>query len=444
MEDISIAKYIELEIAEKKPCLKTAAIKISQENMLKCMDTAVMKAAQLVSIPGFRQGKVPKEIVRNRYSKMIENDLKQVIFEEAVKKLDAMDASVKLLSYIPPDLSQVKLEKDKDFSCNFDFDVLPEISLPSYEALKLETKKKEVSEQDIAERIEFLKKRHGTYNKSGEFPVAEEDMVEVSINSNIIIPDNASPELKRLVKTDKTWIWVKEPEMIPGINKAVVGAKSGETVNFSTQFPQDFREKDLAGKSANYEICIISIHKFTPSDMANVCKKENLSEEELKNNIKNRLDDIAQNQYISTIKQEILDELNKKTPEFPLPELTLNNTVADEFNRIALNAVHENSHEILKDKQDEFMKTAESEAKKKLRDSLIVYKIAQQENIEVKANDIQNEIKNISEMYGVSDAKLKQNLSERKINHLNEAILKEKILDCLFKKLSDKPADKKN
>jgi trigger factor len=445
MEKFDIAKNIEVEFSETKPCLQKMTARVTPENISKGMDFSLIEISKMASVSGFRQGKAPAFLIKTRFSDLIRDELKRSIISAAIEKMEDSKGKFDILSYIIPDFEEKKIEDGKEFSFSIEFDVLPEIKLPDYKKMNIALEKKDVSKEDIEQEIAGMKKAFGKYGDVDD-GIREDDMLELALESDGVLPDDAPEAARRLVKSGNMWVWVRQPEMIPGVNKALLGAKTGDKVEFTAEYPSDFRDKTLAGMKIKYSIVPKKIQRIIPlEDINELCGKLKIeSPAKLEESVKRRIEGLKQNEYQREIREKLADKLCEEIPSFPIPEITLNDFKTREINAyIREHVKNEGEVKTFQEKKDERLKNIGGIAEKNLRRYLILRKIAELESIEVGKNDIDEEIKNISAHYGVKEAEVRKNIQGRTFDHIQMALLDNKVIDFLVRAntVSDKKTE---
>ncbi len=445
MAKFDIGSCLSVDFADIKACTKKLSAKLAAADVSKGLENQSVEIAKIAEIPGFRKGKAPLQMIKTRFASAIKDELKRSVMEAIVGKLHGKDEqTLDILNYKLPDLDQMNLKEGEDFNVSIEFEVAPELKLPDYSKLKVDLKKEDVKDEEISSQMDRLKHNYGKYSDC-EGPVTENDMLEVSVSSDITLPGNASDEAKRLSNCDNMWVWVRDPEMIPGLNKAVTGAKLGASVKFVAEYPADFRESALAGKKVAYSATVTKIQRHSPlEDMDELCKRLKAANlDELKDRIRKEIENAKTSSHEYMLKEKYVEELCGKTPDFPLPEKALNQFVADETNAYVREHVeNEAQAEEFQKNKDEHMKKIRSMAEAKLRRFLILRKIANTEKISVENGDIERELARISRYYGMDRKILEKNYSEKLAEHIHMQVIEDKVKTLLADRNS--PAKESN
>ncbi|HOK04074.1 MAG TPA: trigger factor [Victivallales bacterium] len=455
MGKFDLSSVIEGQIIEKSDSTYTKifSVKISKENLQKAIDNTTREIAKFASVPGFRLGKAPISMVRNRYMKAIKEELFGEIIRTAfsVKLPETVNKFSKMSNVLSYNYDKVGtpeiIDPEQDFSFSVELEFAPKIDLPDYHSLKVDVKKEEVTEAEIDGEIKRLQMEYGKYNEArDDESVAEEDMLEVKVVSDIELEESSSSEAKRLVQNDRMFLWLKDSvEPIPGFHKALIGKKKGEIVKLGVDFPADFRVVELAGKKANYEITINKIQKFVPlSDTEELVKKLNLKDlQALKEKIRELITNSKEYKYKEACRGQLLDILKKETPDFELPK-----SLRDEFFNYEVDTyvrAHIRSEEDrveFEKKREEHMEKIRSLADEKLKEFLILREISNRENIEITEKDISDAEENFCRANRLTPSEFKKYRTDRLRNLIYNFIMERKVLDHLYSSNIEKSESK--
>ena len=209
-------------------------IEISAADFDAAQNKVFAKQKNRIQLPGFRKGKAPVGMLKSRYADDIKQELERRLVSAAYQKIANTDEDV-LSCGIE---GSPKVEFDKEFKFTFNVDLAPEIELGEYKGLEVAVETKEVSDADVAERLNMYRTMYANYADVTDEAKAE-DMLKVSYTSDFAVSENASAYLKRQVEAEDNFLWLKEPEMIPGSVAALTGAKVGDVKEFELEFTLD-------------------------------------------------------------------------------------------------------------------------------------------------------------------------------------------------------------
>ena len=444
MSNSKLSDNLTMSCKEEKACVKDflfVADKATVENELK---NIVKEFSNMVVIPGFRKGKAPAKMLIKRYNKEVMGEMQRKMYGAAFEKVTA-DKSLDIVSYgNPQEVAPLKL--DDEYSFSIAFDLAPEIDLPEYKGIEVEAAPVKVAKKDIDKQIDHYRNMYATYEDI-ETPAKAEDMLKVSYTSDFELAEDASASLKRQVEAESNWLWLNEPELIPGAVKALTGAEKDKEYKFEATYPADWRDAELAGKKVNYDIKVLGVQRrksLTDEEVVEKMKFESVEK------MREMFETVAKNQAEQERQAEINDKvyaaLDKKIKKFDLPQNILNGEIQNELHRMAQGVKSEEEAEAFKKDMDAKKKEAEKAAEAKLRKTFIMRKIAELEKISVEQHEIDGQIKGMSAHYGYKEKEFRSMLEKAGgMEEMHMDMLSMKVAGFLGKeaKIKEKAAKKK-
>ena len=262
-------------------------------------------------------------------------------------------------------------------------------------------------------------------------------MIKASYTSDFEIAEDAPLTAKNLVESKENWLFLSEPETIPGIIKGLEGAEAGKEYKLTSEFPADFKEEVLAGQTVNYTINVEEIQRRTPvASDEELCEKMQIdSLDVLTEQIKNNVAAEAESKAAVELKDAAMTQLLEKTAEFPFPPTVFSTEVNKQFQGMIHSIQSEEEAEAFKANKDENTKEAETKAKDRLRRFFIARAIANKEDIVVNEKEISEQIEMLSRHYGYSVDQLRQLLEQNGgMNDIQIDLLMNKVADHVVEK----------
>lgn len=223
---------------------RRVTITVPAADIQTAVESELKKAAKNVRIDGFRKGKVPMSMVKQRYGMSVLNDvlgdLMQRNFINAIieNKVNPVGA---------PDYKPEQYKEGEDFVYSVEFEVFPEIELKGLEGIEVEKPVVTVKDEDVDNMLETLRKQQAEWkDKDGE--VSAEDRVTVDFNGSIDGEEFEGGKAEDFV------LAMGQGRMIPGFEEGVVGHKAGEEFTIDVTFPEDYHAENLKGKKAQFAI----------------------------------------------------------------------------------------------------------------------------------------------------------------------------------------------
>jgi len=444
MSNKNLIDTISFKVEETNPCQKKFSFTIDKDTVCREVAKTLREFAGMVVIPGFRKGKAPAKMILSRYEDAIKDELKKHFYSTAFKKV-AEDKSFEIVSYgMPSEAGEIKLDDEYQFSLTFD--LAPEFKLPEYKGIKVEVPAAAVSEEEIEKRVDYYKEMYAAYEDiSGA--AQKDDMLKVSYTSDFAVSADASPSLARQVEAKDNWLWLSEPEMIPGAISALTGAEAGKEYTFTAEYPADYREADLAGKKVTYKLTVNTVQRRKPLELAELCEKMKVeSPEKLRESLKSTIVREAEMKRSMEVANLVYEKISKECGDFPLPPAILEGELEKELRRMAQTLVkkEEDAEEFRKD-IEKHRKEATVNSMMKLRRMFILRKIAEKEEIKIEDHEFEGQLKSMSRYYGYKEKELRSMLEKTGgIEEMHLDMLASKVSEFLAKnaQIVDVPAKK--
>lgn len=195
------------------------------------VDEAYSRIASQVQIPGFRKGKVPRQIIDQRFGRGAV--LEEVVNSSVPPAYESAIAEADVVPLGQPQVEVTEIEDGERIAFTAEVDIRPDFDLPPYKGLAVEVDSLAVSDDDVAEQVTLLAKRFGSYNEV-ERPVADGDVLLIDLAAQV----NGEP-LDELSQQAMSYE-VGEDGVVPGLDEAVIALSAGESATFD--FTPEFGE----------------------------------------------------------------------------------------------------------------------------------------------------------------------------------------------------------
>lgn len=315
-------------IEDSGTCKKKVSIEIPEETIRKALDERYHELQREAVVPGFRKGRAPARLLEKRFGSDVSEEIKLKLLADAS---EAALADNELDTLGEPDIGHENIELPKDGPMKFDFEVevRPQFDLPELEGIAVEKPKTEVTDRQIDEEIQVMRKRAGIWVPKEKGKVENEDQV---VADAVLKIDAAAEDEKH----DNIEIFVREngfvgPIPVETLDELLVGAKQGDVKTTSVDVPGTFFNEQYRGKNIDVEIAIKDIKQLEPAELDEAFFKrfgiEN--EDELRQAISDARMAQAERDSRTAMGDQIYKYLLDNT-EFDLP----GNIVADQSMRI--------------------------------------------------------------------------------------------------------------
>ena len=376
------------------------------------LDKKYKELSQSIKIPGFRPGKVPITIIKERYSKsvmteildnLINDNLREVLLEKKIRP--SVQPTVNVKSY----------EEGKDLSLNVIIQKMPDIKQIDLSEIKVEKSSLEVSDSDIKNTLDDIAKKHERF-----LPLKKKRAAE---NGDLVLFDyEGMIDGKAFDKSkgkDETVV-LGSNKYIPGYEEQMVGLRINEDKNISVTFPSDYRETKIAGKKANFHLKIKDIQervKKVPIDdqLAKELGEKNL--DVLKEKVKEKIQTDFKTLSNLKMRREATEILLKKN-KFEIPSKMLEQEV---------NFLKSQSQ----DKKNE--KEVSDIAKRRVKLGIIISSISDNNKINVEDSDLTKAVVEEAQKYPGKEKEVVEfyKNNPQMMNNLRGIALEEKVMSFI-------------
>ncbi len=228
------------------PLERKLSLNLSVERINAEVEQRLKKVARTARLPGFRPGKVPMKFVIQNYGAQVHsevlNDELGKTFNEAVQANELRVAGT-------PKIEPKADQPEGSLSFDATFEVFPEVTFGDFASLEIEKSEAAVGDAEIDRTVDILRKQRASYEETDR-AAQDEDRLTVDFVGKIDgVPFDGG------TASDFTF-FVGKKQMLPAFEQAALGMKAGETKTFDLAFPEDYHGKDVAGKTAQFDITI--------------------------------------------------------------------------------------------------------------------------------------------------------------------------------------------
>ena len=417
---------------DSKKLFKEFEVQVPYEEIDNSINAKIAEIAPTVSLPGFRKGKVPINIVKKKYENKVLSEVIEKIVEDKTKKLLEQK---KLKAFRQPKVEIKKYEKNKPIEISIKIDLDPLIKIFPFGDLEVKNRSIELDTKTLEENYKNFIASQKHYHKVNEVrPVKLSDKILVNISTeDKSVPDFLKSQKNLPIITDS------EYQVLPDISTKLIKlkAKVGDKINLKFDLKEVLKEKNK--KEVEFHIEILSLehsHEFVVTKEfleKNKLKDKQALNDNLKNNLKKQYDD----QIKQIERKELMDTLNLKN-KFDVPEGMLN----EEFNSIWLRVerakkdgkIDEDDKNL---SEDELKKRYEKIALRRVKLAILMQHIAKEENILVTEKELTDGMLNYAAQYPGQEKQIfdyfKKNPSS--IESIRGPIFEQKIIDYILSKV---------
>jgi len=409
-------------------CKREVSVEIPADVVAGETENFVKKYQKLARLPGFRKGKTPATIIKQRFA----GDLKSEVLESLVPRyLREAITKEKLEPISQPAITDLKMEEGKPLQFKAAFEVMPEIEVGGYGDLKPENKDITVTDKEVQEALDHLREQQASFDPVEDRAIADGDFAQVSF---VGTPKGEGQP----VNVDDIMVEIGGTITVAEFSDNLRGAKAGDVREFEVTYPEDFQDKRLAGKTVAYAVTIKGIKKKTLPEMNDEFAKglgeEFTSVDELHKRIRENMEAEREHSVEHEAKDKLVEELVKRN-EFPVPESLIERQIDTRLERglRALASQGMRAEDMRKMDMPRLRAGQREGAIREVKASLILEKIAEKEKLEVSDDEVQKEIDALAKQMQQTPAEIRARLTrDGALERIKDRMRNEKALEFLY------------
>ena len=414
----------------KDACVREVEVEIPAEVVARETDSVVEKYRKAVRLPGFRKGKAPATIIRQRF----EGEVKGEVVETLVPRYFQQEvARQKLEPVSQPRISDLKLEPGEPLRFKASFEVLPEIELSGYDKLRADIEDVKVSDEEVEQAVEHLRQQQATFTAVEDRALADGDFAQVSFRG---APKEGGGQPANV---DNILVEIGGTNTVAEFSENLRGARAGEERSFDVHYPTDFSDTRLAGKTTSYTVNIQGVKQKSVPELNDDFAKE-LGDFQTLDDLRQRLrEQMAgeRKQHAEHVAKEKLVDQLVEAHDFPVPESLVEHQVDVRLER-GLRALAMQGMRADDMKKMDLAKLRDGQregARKEVKASLLLEKIAEREKIEVSDQEVAQEIEALAQHTQQAVDEVRARLTrDGALDRIRNRIRSDKTLDFLFRR----------
>lgn len=419
-----------LQVEKLEKNMAKLTVEVSADDFEKALQSAYKKQKNRIAIPGFRKGKVPRQMIEKMYGAEIfyddaANELIPKAYSEAYE-----ESGLEIVSQ--PEIDVVQIEKGRPFIFTAEVATKPEVTLGEYKGLEVEKISNRVTQKEVDAKVqEEADKNARTIVVEGR-PVQDKDEVILDFEGFV------DGEAFEGGKGENHPLTIGSGSFIPGFEEQLIGAEAEQEIEVKVTFPEDYHAEALKGKDAVFkctvhEIKAKEVPEIDDEFAAEVSEFDTL--EEYKADLKAKIKE--QKTKEGKAKQE--DQAVEKAVEnasLDIPPAMLDTQVrqmADDFKRRmqSQGLTVEQYFQFTGMTEEKMTEEMKAEAQKRIKTRLVLEAVVKAENIEVSDERLDKELKKMAEAYRMEADKFKEFMGEREMKQVKEDIAVQEAITFL-------------
>ncbi len=410
-----------LQVEKLEHNMAKLTIEVAAEEVEKALQAAYLKERKKISLPGFRKGKVPRQMIEKMYGPEIFYDdaANSMISEAYGKAYDECELEIAS----QPKIDVVQLEKGKPFIFTAEVAVKPEVTLGEYKGLKVDKYSTRVTQKEVDEEIEKERERNARTIEVTDRAVQDKDIVTLDFEGFV---DGVAFDGGKGTDYPLT---IGSGSFIPGFEEQLIGAEIDKETEVNVTFPEDYQSKDLAGKAATFKCTVHAIKAKELPELddefaSDVSECETLEDyrAEVKKNIKERKEREGKEKREDQAVEQAVENAQMDIPQ-PMIDLQVRQMVDDFARRVQQQGLSlEQYFQFTGMTVEKMMEEMKPQAEKRIRTRLVLEAVVKAENIAISDERLDEELQKMAESYQMEVEKLKEFMGENEKAQMKDDI----------------------
>ncbi|HQQ28222.1 MAG TPA: trigger factor [Syntrophales bacterium] len=423
MEIENVVKVEDVSPVEKKLSFEIPWSEVKTE-----LDRSYRTIGKKANIKGFRAGKIPRHILEKYFKEESEQEtvmnLLNRYYFEALKEKDLRPAG-------EPSIDQKGIAPEENFVFTATVEVEPDIDPVDYEGLDVEKEDWQMTDEELESGLKQLQLMHSTLEAVEEDRGVEKDDFAV-----LRFEGKVDGVAKKELSAEHHMVQVGSGSLIPGFEDQLLGMKKNETRQVKVTFPEDYANKDLAGKEALFEVELKDIRQrklpeLNEEFVKNFEKYQNL--DELRDDLRKSIVERNTTRVREDMRREIVNRLIEKN-DVPVPNVYVEREkrfiMTDAVEKMTGGGVpREQAIGVVSNLHEEYGK----QALRMVKATLVLRKVAEKEGIRVEDGDVEAKLRDLSERYGRDYESVRASFekNENLMTRLADELHEQKTIDFL-------------
>ena len=396
----------------------TLTFEIDVDTINKGIDEAFVETRKKITVPGFRKGRVPRQIFNQMYGE-------ESLYQDALNKVlpDAYNEAVKETNIQPVDQPKIdikSMEKGQPWVLTAEVDVMPEVKLGEYKGMEVPAQYTTVTDADVDDALETKRQQQAELVLKEDKPAEKGDTVVIDYKGSVDGEefDGGSAENYSLE--------LGSGSFIPGFEDQLIGHNADEDVDVNVTFPEDYHAKNLAGKDALFKVKIHEIkEKQLPElddDFAKDVDEDVDTLAELKEKTKKQLQEEKDNQAKAAIEDAAINKAVANAEIQDIPQAMLDDDTNRQMQQYLAGMQQQGISpqmyfQITGTKEEDLKKQFANDAAQRVKTNLVLEAIVDDANLDATDEEIAKEISDLAKQYGMEEDSVKKALSKDMLMH---------------------------
>jgi trigger factor len=406
-------------------CRRELDLEVPADEVSTAMERVAKEFARIARVPGFRPGKAPISLIRRRFADDIKGEVLQSLVPERVEKAVSEQ---KLTPVSQPQVDKLDFAEGQPLKFRAVFEVLPDFELANYKDLELEIPVMGVTDDDVTKTLEEMRERAAAFAPVEGRPAENGDFVQLKLMGT---PAGGGDP----VQADNVLCHIGAEETMEPFNENLRGANTGDHKDFDVQYPADYPDAKLAGKTYHYSVEVLGIKTKKLPELNDEFAKD-VSDaatlDELKTKVREGLGAARDQKHKDLLREKVLASI-VKLHDFPVPESLVEHQMDVRLERVVRSLAAQGVDPRAVNVDWVTLRRRQQErATDDVKAELIVDRIASTENIDVTEAELDRELEHAAGHSGESAQAIRARLTKQgTLDRMKAKLRSDKTLDWL-------------
>ena len=425
-----------LQVEKLEKNMAKLTIEVDAAELEKAIEKAYHKNKNHISVPGFRKGKVPRQMIEKMYGKEVfyEDAVNELIPEAYGKALDECEEEI----VSSPKIEVVQIKAGEPFIFTAEVALKPEVRLGKYNGVKIDAVSVEVTEEELDQELQQEREKNARTITIEDRPVKDGDMIVLDFEGFVDGVAFAGG------KGEDYPLTIGSGAFIPGFEDQLIGAELNKEMEVNVTFPEEYQAEELKGKAAVFKCTVKEIKEKELPELddefaTEISEFETLAEykEDLRKKLAEKKEKDAKNAKEDAAIAAVIQDADMEIPEAMLE--TQQRQMVDDFaRRIQMQGLTmEQYFQFTGGNLEMMMEQVKPQAEKRIQTRLVLEAVAAKENLQATEEDYDKEIQRMAEIYMMEADKIRETLGENEKENIMKDIAVKKAVDFIVEHVQE-------
>ena len=401
-----------LQVTEKKVdgVERRLQVEVPADMVRQAEEKAVRRYASSARLPGFRPGKAPPAMIRQRFGDAIRQEAVESLIQEAYKQVVG-DSEVKLAAQ--PHVHDVKFSEGQALTFELHIEIQPKVELPRTQGFRVTRAVRAITDDSVQEQLDSIREQRATWTPITEQP-AEHDLVTVILETEGVVPDGK----------ERSFI-LGGGQAIAGVEDLIMSLKPGETAERPVKWPDDFPDETQRSKSKTVRVTLVDAKRKALPEVDDAFARE-LGEfdsvDALRKAVRDDLTAEATREADADVRQKLIDEIIGAN-SFDVPPSWVNQMVG----------AYIEAYQVPESERDAFAQRFRAMAERQVRRDLIIDTLSEREKLAASESELDDRVAELAARRGSDVGQLYASLQKAgRLKEIERGITEEKVFKWLM------------